>query len=543
MHALGNSFQRIARDFLSGLDTPRSLTAWLLIKHEEFSQLVNLSCDPTAYDDPEVYFRDAAATDFLRKMQGLPTGIDLESEALKAFNIAEKQCCLTNTRLKLLDLNWDLVPADLAVITLLGEIRKDIFELMGAIPQCLVPRHGPGATFGDRGHRTTPVHKMTSRPTMTNSFVPLLPLWGETLWSRGLDECHPDRSRPLATRGNRFSSVPKDAKKNRGIAIEPSLNVAYQLAVGSHLKARLSKWGIDLVHGQGRHQRLASAASRRGHLATIDLSSASDTVAYELVRTVLSGGWFDVLEALRSPMTLLPSGWHKLEKYSSMGNGFTFELETILFAAICRACARMVGVPLDNESFAVYGDDIIIPIELSDTVLAALRVLGFTPNPKKTFTFGHFRESCGGDFFRGYSVRPHFIEKAPTEPQDWIALANGIMRVQEQLAALGSAVSLFRAWEGCLHRLPLSIRTCFGPSDLGDAVINTTVESSWAFVTKPERPCVRYLRAFTPRQRKKQWRGFAPGPLLAGAVYGVDSAGYALRGGTSEYRIQLIPYS
>jgi len=115
---------------------------------------------------------------------------------------------------------------------------------------------------------------------------------------------------------------------------------------------------------------------------------------------------------LRSPKTFFKGQWHVLEKFSSMGNGYTFELETVIFSAITAAVHEMVtgeAAKLHQNVF-VYGDDIICKTDVSLDVIAALRWFGFSLNERKSFVSGPFRESCGGDYFNGVPVRAHFFE-------------------------------------------------------------------------------------------------------------------------------------
>jgi hypothetical protein len=87
--------------------------------------------------------------------------------------------------------------------------------------------------------------------------------------------------------------------------------------------------------------------------------------------------------------------------FSSMGNGATFCLETLIFAAACYA----VG----SRRFRVYGDDVIIEPECYDEYLRLTRFLGFSINHDKTFRDGPFRESCGLDVWNGVDVTPVYI--------------------------------------------------------------------------------------------------------------------------------------
>jgi len=543
-HTLGHSFQSVVLRFMSALDSPRSLTVATLIKYGEWDQVVSLTCSPDQYRDALHYYKAEAATSLLRKCVGLPTSFDLELAALNSFNAAEMQCCQTNARLSHFVHNESdpLDPNDEAIFGIIADIRKDVTALLGELPDVLDIRHGPGATFGDRGGKVSAIHKMSSRPTMTSLVTSLMSIWRDTAWCRGLIESHDNRSQPKLVKGNRFTSVSKNAKTNRGIAIEPSLNVAYQLALGARIKAVLQrKWWLDLRKGQTLHSWLAREASRKGHLCTIDLSNASDTVCKLIVRLFLPDLWYELLSTLRSPSTYVEGKWRHLQKFSSMGNGFTFELETLVFAAIVRACARNKGITLTPMDFGVYGDDIICPTEIASDVLSALRYFGFTPNQSKTFTSGSFRESCGGDFYDGYDVRAHYVKEEPFDPATWIAFVNGLTRVEERLAALGSQVSLKAVKRACIDELPHPIRTFYGPSELGDTCINTQDETRWNYVV---RSSVRYFRVWRPVKVKIHGNGcFLPGPLLAGALYGASSRGFSLRGEVEGYRTGRAKFS
>jgi hypothetical protein len=97
----------------------------------------------------------------------------------------------------------------------------------------------------------------------------------------------------------------------------------------------------------------------------------------------------------------------KYHKFTSMGNGFCFPLETLIFASICHAAYKESNL---TQDFRVYGDDIIVRQSVVHRVLELLRHFGFTPNSRKTFTSGPFRESCGTDWHCGVNVRPIFLD-------------------------------------------------------------------------------------------------------------------------------------
>jgi hypothetical protein len=423
-------------------------------------------------------------------------------------------------------------------------MRSWIKDVLGPVPRELNPRFGPGATYGDVGRYITVPDKMSSRPTTTSEARCILPLWYETAWGRALVSSYPSHSDPEVVLGNRFTTVRKDALKDRGIAIEPSINVGYQLALGSIIRGRLfAKTGIDLDRGQEFHRWLAKEASRTGSHATIDLSNASDTVARILVMLLLPRGWYDLLNTFRSPYTLVKGEWVYLHKFSSMGNGFTFELESLIFSAIVAFACHVHGENMDNgRNATVYGDDIILPVKASGTALALLRWLGFQPNKQKTFVDGPFRESCGGDYFNGKAVRPHYIKEEPDEPAKWITLANGIRRLGHQDPYSDFRWSTpWRAWLRALDAIPSDIRRNRGPEDLGDLVIHDSREF-WSVRTDPRNPGSKQLRTWQPCRTIVKWHNWKPEIVLAAALYGGRSEGVSPRGGVSGYRHRWTAY-
>lgn len=226
-------------------------------------------------------------------------------------------------------------------------------------------------------------------------------------------------------------TVPKTSVIDRVACKEPELNMYCQKAVGDFIRQRLKRNGIDL-NDQTVNQVLAREGSMDGSLATIDLSSASDSVTISLVQAILPLEWSMLLMELRSPNTWVPAHtsedgssieahWHINEMISSMGNAFTFELESLLFWLLTRACAYFTRT---QGRISVYGDDIICPSGLRDSVESTLEFFGFTLNPSKTFWDGNFRESCGKHWFSGVEVTPFYVKRVPTRLSDWCLLLN-----------------------------------------------------------------------------------------------------------------------
>lgn len=228
-------------------------------------------------------------------------------------------------------------------------------------------------------------------------------------------------------KGNIMFTVPKNSEIDRVACKEPDLNLFCQKAVGDHIRQRLRVSGINL-NDQTRNQSLAKHAYSRGY-ATIDLSSASDSLATELVRQLVSPDWFALLMALRSPKTFIDGASHTNAMISSMGNGFTFELESLIFYSLARSVQHewddhAISEPSGAAVVGVFGDDLVINQRYAKTLVAFLGWCGFKVNASKSFIEGPLFESCGKHYFCGYDVSPFYIRKPLTDVSDLILILN-----------------------------------------------------------------------------------------------------------------------
>lgn len=523
---------------LEDIDRARSLTIAIMLRYNEWDSIVNLTVSPSEYPDfmAEEFRYDYQATEIFRKVQDIPLSVDPKEEAVKSFYTAEQLCSATNRRLLPLSHALSGVLHYGQPEWLLGFVRRwrqHVFNVLGSIPMDLEGRFSSGSTYNDRRF-ILPMDKMISVPTVTSeAFCIVDPFWGRTLWAKDFYD-RSNCSNPAFLRGNRFTTVPKTAKTDRGICVEPSLNIYFQLAVGSAIRKALKRKGIDLRYGQDRHRDAVEHGSRSREIATIDLSMASDCLSNELVRLVMPPMWYDLLDSLRSKETKINGVWHRNAKFSSMGNGFTFELETLIFYTLCLTiCCDM---KVSYKDVSVYGDDIIVPTIVASRVVDALRYFGFTPNKRKTFIDDvPFRESCGADYFNGLLVRGHNIGRIPNEPTEWIKLANGISRMaRADLNRFGDRCRYHRAWLRVINHIPTYDRN-FGPLHYGDTVIFTDDSNKWTTrcglgyhelrVTEPTYPA----KCYTTYQ-KGPWRSAivlaaACGGLLRGRGDTINDTG------------------
>lgn len=291
-------------------------------------------------------------------------------------------------------------------------------------------RPGPGASVMAKGNDF--YTKLFASPLSSSSAS--LTVWYRRLidsdksWSRGEDRrLELYGSEDSVVQGSHLSVVPKNNETGRCICTEPSINMLFQLSAGVALEKRLKEvYGIGLETEPFKNQALSRAGSRSGNYATVDLKSASDSLSLLMLEAVLPTTMFRELCRLRSPQTRIPGlGWFDLPIISTMGNGYTFPLQTILFTCIVHACYRLHDIPLvtgPNSNFGVFGDDIVVDVAVYRTLMRALDVFGFTVNDKKSFSDGLFRESCGCDYYLGHNVRGFFLKRLTTQQDYYVAI-------------------------------------------------------------------------------------------------------------------------
>jgi len=436
---------------------------------------------PTSHGDAVRYLAQRQVLALFQKWENLPSNIDKEGVALERFNRVEQKCADTNDLLRHHN-SGGFIPI---VSPLLQRVANRIRRVLGPVPAFsdLNIVFGPGATTSVKKKDANPTSKMAdgimcSYDLLMSGRLPEalreIPEWCKAFTrpaSKGLmvDECSANSLNPLSLPPSctsfaylqedvvpvqvvlgRLQFVAKTAGTNRTIAVEPVLNGMLQLGVHRWIVRRLAKVGVT-VEDQQKNRNAALQGSLDGTLSTIDLSDASDSLSYQLVKACLgeTPEWFDLLRSIRTGSISYKGQQYVLEKFSTMGNGFTFALECLIFWAIAREVC---------ESPIVYGDDIIVPRKTADHLLFLLRLLGCSPNEKKTFVEGPFRESCGRDYLAGFPVRPVYVKKNMTI-LDGFAFHNAAQRL---LCPLGD--ELARAVRLCI---PKNLRI-YGPDGFGD---------------------------------------------------------------------------
>lgn len=394
-------------------DSALSMRVWYCLLTHDYDRLLAISCSPHDYSSQKDYYLDNFIVGLVKKYPHWDTSIDPTVEAKKTFISCEIQCKQANDKfLHPRSIDTSLVPS------VLHRSRRKVMQILGTdLPaiSSLPVVFGPGRTFSVKG-RTTTYDKLNGAldvtPEAAEEAILLLQSCPGWLSLHGIDPMDVDRIRDCLTiiPGDSLSFVLKTAKTDRPIGIGPGLNVLLQKAHGAVIRNKLKRFGLHLNRCPEKHVELARRASLDGSLATVDLVSASNLIGREYVANQLPWQWYDRLDSLRSHRYTIDGKWYDYQMFSAMGNGYTFELESLLFYATALAVCEELGLP--TEDVSVFGDDIILPTEGYDLLMQTLTSCGFTINQEKSFHSGPFRESCGGDFYdgiasRAFSVKDH----------------------------------------------------------------------------------------------------------------------------------------
>lgn len=432
---------RLSHSILSCLGTSKALGISIALRNQSHEAIVSASINPMDYISAESFRRDYLAVNLLRKADFLQLDIDREKVALESFLASEYSCWSVNRAFKApLSHRKEIFGSETLAILYLAKRKIErllgTFDLNEFAAGC---GWGPGSTTSLRRSHGHSVYKFgNAKPHGTQALAPYVTAYSGPLWAPTME----------ITRGSKIITVPKNAKTDRLIAVEPDLNMFFQKGIGRMIRRRLNKIGLLLPDAQDRNKSLAKSASISGSLATVDLSAASDSISYELVRFLLPDQWFFHLANTRSPNALFEDRWVKLQKISSMGNGYTFELETLIFWALTSSCNQS-----SNHTVSVYGDDIICPVETVPLLSRVFDVVGFAFNKEKSFHEGMFRESCGGHYFNGLDVTPFYLQHSVRSEADSYVLMNKV-QLWSYTGVFGKDSLLKPAFDACagLHR-------------------------------------------------------------------------------------------
>lgn len=227
--------------------------------------------------------------------------------------------------------------------------------------------------------------------------------------------------------GSSMSTVAKNEDVRRTICTEPLGNMQCQLAGGAYIEGALRTVGLDISNQWMRNKQLALIGSITGRIATLDLKNASEFIVMALIELLWPPVWVEYFKRTRSPCTQIDGDTVTLNMVATMGNGFTFPMMTMTLLALVYAALPGRRLWVDYETTAVFGDDMIVKTSEYANVCDILHRAGLVVNHDKSFAHGPFRESCGGDYWRGYDVTPFYVKSLSSDPEVYVAI-NQLLR-------------------------------------------------------------------------------------------------------------------
>lgn len=336
--------------------------------------------------------------------------------AIEKWLLTDGRNASANQRLYIGDVDFGWATSD----QILGFARKIVSDVLGELDLSkifLSGSHTNGASTRIRRSPTAGVEKYAGGAHVTADARPY--------WEAYVVDTMLACQEVVEVDGSVLFTVPKSTEIDRVACKEPEINMFLQRSVGMHIRRRLRRFGVNL-NDQTINQQLAKDALSLS-LATVDLSSASDSISNQLVFSLLPFEWFSVLDAIRSKIVTIPeslgrhAGKIDVNMFSSMGNGFTFELESLIFWSLTRSIMYFSNV---QGKVSVYGDDIICPISVARRLARVFHWFGFRTNARKSHWSGFFRESCGKHYHRGFDVTPFYLRAAIKTKTDIIRILN-----------------------------------------------------------------------------------------------------------------------
>jgi hypothetical protein len=273
-----------------------------------------------------------------------------------------------------------------------------------------------------------------------------------------------------------IQQVPKKSDRNRTIGITDVIALSAQGVLSDYMISCMRRHGLDLKTLSDRHRDLAAEGSLHGGLATLDFSMASDTLSIGLVwillnnnrSTVLCKSLYRRLWGCRTWSYIMDETEDIYQKFSPMGNKFTFPLESLLFTVVTRAICDTLHISDPKRRKATsFGDDVILygPDRLLDMYKAHITnryaELGLLLNTEKSYFTGDFRESCGADYRSGDFVRGFYHKKLNVTLQDVVRCINHftlyydltLLTILHHCPFINHVFCTYQLWKVCYSKL------------------------------------------------------------------------------------------
>lgn len=345
--------------------------------------------------DPLVVGELLQVYDYAKKLS-LPYTRRQEQKVLKAFVETEE------------DLRNLVIPDDMVIKRARATIRAIFADFD---PMDVRPKHGPGSVAS--GEKGTEKWVFSTKYAQIHQCYPYYEYFTATrrtlICGEGLKDY---KKRLTALTGEaKVLLVDKDSRGPRLISSEPCEYQFIQQGLASGIIRTLENHPISSgrvnFSSQEINQQMALEGSVRKHIATLDLKEASDRVSTQLVDLLFSDvpQLLHCLKSTRTPRTKLPDGRTVcMRKFAPMGSALCFPVMSVILFALSKAIIETNGYR--DDLLRVYGDDLIVPVDVAQAVIGKLPIYGLKLNVAKSFTHGDFRESCGMDAVKGIQVTP-----------------------------------------------------------------------------------------------------------------------------------------
>lgn len=458
--------------FCETLGTPMAMRLWYIAETRDWPKLYELRLEPGFTRE------DVLVSQFLKKFPFKHPDLNPTQKAVEAFLLSEDICRATNekfsgppTAVKHQGIIWraSQIAAKILVPFSAHAYERHLLTKEGLLEMAAELGYaGQKATVGNHGENWASLIGNLSRWTVYDAAFDHPTEVGQSakvLLCALYDMVGIRDADVVRVGGSKVAFVPKTGQVDRSICIEPSVNLFFQLGLGRYIRHQLLRVGIDL-RDQSRNQKLAVIGARTGSYATLDLSMASDTISYKLAQSILPPDWMDVLDLVRTPVGFMPDGKRvEFEKLSSMGNGFTFPVETLIFYSLAKACAE---VEKANGKVIAYGDDIIVPTKVYSLLCEVLHECGFSVNEAKSYSTGPYRESCGVYAYGTQEIIPVRIAELPQSVPGLYRICNAVLAEAHASSSFVSFnVRYRRLYKSILFKVPKKERL-LGPIVLQD---------------------------------------------------------------------------
>lgn len=309
---------------------------------------------------------------------------------------------------------------------LISELRDQITTWFTGfhLSEGFKPHHGPGSVSGYTGKLSAGDKYLIMQGDASLRYL-------SKYLDHSVDDYCPIPMGDELKRVSELVCVPKSMISNRTISREPVALQYFQQGVRQAVLDFIDEHPVIRRHvrlnDQEASQELCALGSYFGEFATVDLSSASDSVTKTLVYRVFSGvkELQFALCCTRSHYTKLSDGRVvHMEKFAPMGSATCFITMSLLLAACCEIALKHTRSRLKEEGedckvlskkYLVYGDDIIVDSLAWDELKSILDRLHFKVNTSKSYYVPalccNFREACGAEYMDGVDVAPMRIPR------------------------------------------------------------------------------------------------------------------------------------